>query len=258
MSRLLNADFYRMYSKKLLWLCTLSMMVAAAALCLMQYTAMDYEVSLDRVIFLPMAFYGIAVSVLIGVFTGEDFSDGVIRNKIISGHSRYSIYTSNLLVCYSACIIVYIMTIITALGIGINWFDINVTTEEVMRFAALGIFTCLAYSSIYCMITMLVRNKTAAIAMCMAIAFGMLFLALHTNAFLMRPEYKDGALNPQYAVGIKRILYEFLYDVNPTGQAAQLSMMKCLNPMRFILIDVLWVLITGILGTWMFNKTDIK
>lgn len=258
MSRLLRADFYHMYCKKWIWLCVLSMMFIAVGFCIMQYTAMDYEVGLDRVIFLPMSFYGVAIAALISILVGEDFSEGIVKNKIISGRTRVSIYFSNLVVSWAACITVYLLTVATAWGIGVNFFEVNVTISEIMRFVVLGCFTCLSYGSIYCMITISAGNKTIAVAICMSLAFVMLFLCLHSNSILVQTEYKDGIWNPHYVVGIKRLVYELLHDINPSGQAAQLSEMKCLNPVRFIAADLIMMVVTGVGGVLFFYKKDIR
>lgn len=258
MSRLFRADCYRMYTKKWIWLCSAMMIAAAAAFVVMQRTAMGYSVSVDRVIFLPMSVYGIAVAALVSLFAGEDFSDGVIRNKIISGRSRASVYFSNMLVCQMGCITVYLLTLIVTLSLGLLLFEINVTVGEVAFYTFLGLFTCMAYAGIYCMITMLAGNKSEAVAICMGLAFVMLFLCLHTNQILMQQEYKDGALNPNYVSGIKRSVYGLLHDLNPSGQAAQLSAMECLNRARFVITDLIWILTAGGAGAFFFEKKDIK
>lgn len=258
MIKLLRADLYRMYYKKWLWITVSAMAITAFALCVMQHTAMSYVVALDRVIFLPMTFYGIAMAALIGIFTGDDFNDGFIRNKIASGKTRASVYLSNLLTCRAAGITVYLLTTLTALGIGVIWFEINVTAADVLSFTALGLLTCLAYSGIYCMISTIVGNKAHSIVICMALSFFLLFLCLHTNEVLVQKEFVDGAFNPHYARGIRRIVFELLHDINPTGQAAQLSSMKCLSPVRFIIVDAVLILFTDAFGIWKFDKMDIK
>ena len=55
MSRLLPADLYRMFTKKWFWLSVLFMFIISVMFIFMQYTAMDYTVSIDRVLFLPMS-----------------------------------------------------------------------------------------------------------------------------------------------------------------------------------------------------------
>lgn len=257
MSRLLYADFARMYSKKRVWLYCVAMFAVAIMFVIMQYTAMDYVVSLDRVIFLPMSFYGVIVAALVSMFIGDDFSDGVIRNKLVAGRSRYAIYLSNLITVWTACIVIYIVSIVTTIGFGISLFENTITGTELMMFLGLGLMTCLSYGSIFGMLSMLIGNKSTAVLMCMGVAFAMLFFSLHTNDVVVQTEFKNGVLNPHYVSGIRRVVYEFLHNINPTGQAAQLSSMKCLDVRYWIGCSLLWILVATSVGNVAFQKKDI-
>lgn len=257
MRKLLCADGYRMYAKKWFWLCVVCMILLAVAFCMMQYTAMDYVVSLDRVIFLPLSVYGIAVAALVSQFSGEDFHSGVIRNKIIAGRSRASIYLSGMVSNVTACIVVYLLTIAVSLGIGRLLFPVNVTTGEIVWHLVLGLFLCLSYASLYHMIAMLTGKKTTAIVLCMGLSFLLLFLCLHTNQILMQEAFKDGLPNPHYVQGVKRTVYEWLHDWNPFGQAAQLSAMQCRNPARFVASDLGMAVLTSAIGIAGFGRKEI-
>ena len=258
MSKLLRADFYRMYHNKKIWLCVAAMTMIAIFFIIMQYSAMDYTVAFSRVIFLPMTFYGIAMSALISFFVGDDFSDGVIRNKIVAGRNRSSIYMSNLICTWSACIFVYIITIVITVGIGINLFENDVLLADFFVYLILGLFTSLAIGSIFGMISMLNCNKVVSVMICMGLAFGMLFLCLHTNQILVQQQYKNGVLNPHFADGAKRMVYEILHDVNPYGQIAGLSSMTCLSVIRWIGLDILWMMIAVGFGKVLFLRKDIR
>lgn len=258
MSKLLRADFYRMYHNKRIWLCVASMIVTAIFFIIMQYSAMDYTVAFSRVIFLPMTFYGIAIAALISFFVGDDFSGGVIRNKIIAGRSRSSIYMSNLICAWSACVVVYIFTVVITVGIGINLFENNVTLADFLKYFVLGLFSVLAFGSIFGMISMLNCNRVTSVMICMGLAFGMLFLCLHTNQILVQQEYKNGVLNPHFVEGTQRLLYGMLHDMNPFGQVAQLSSMTSLNVIRWIGMDLFWMIATAGFGKTLFLRKDIR
>lgn len=120
----------------------------------------------------------------------------------------------------------------------------------------LGMGMCLAYGSIYCTITMLCGNKTTAAVLCMGVAFFLLFASLHTNQIMVQPEYKNGAINPSYVDGFAKTLYAVLHDLNPTGQAAQLSTMYIFHHVRFFFCDLAWILPTAI-GMFIFNRKNI-
>ena len=247
-----------MYGKRRFWFFVTATVAIAVMFIIMQCTAMDYEVPISRVIFLPMSFYGVLTAALISLFIGDDFSDGVIRNKIVAGRSRHAIYLSNLVTVWSACLVLYLISAAVTTSVGIFLFEINISVKEFGGYLLLGIFTSMAYSSIYCILSMLIGNKSSAVMFCMALAFFLLFVCLHTNQIMVQPEYKDGIRNSLYAEGGKRLVYSLLHDLNPSGQAAQLSTMKYFNVFRWFCCDLFWILISVVLGPILFYKKDIK
>lgn len=257
MRKLLSADAFRIFRSKWFWLCLGGMLALVGAFVTMQYTAMDYTVPMSRVIFLPMSFYGMVVAALVSLFVGEDFSDGFIRNKIIAGCSRTSIFASNLIVSCLACTVIYLVTTLLTAGIGCLLFEIDVSVAQFLQHLVLGMGMCLAYSCIYCTITMVCGSKTTSTVLCMGLAFFLLVACLHTNQVMVQPAFKNGAPNPAYVDGFGKVVYSVLHDLNPSGQAAQLSAMEVFRPIRCILCDLLWVLIAGA-GCALFNRKNIQ
>ena len=143
-------------------------------------------------------------------------------------------------------------------SVGLPLFAHDVGGKEITAYFALGIMTVLAMGSLFYVICMCIGNRSVAITVCMALAFLMLFLCLHTNQILGQQPYKDGAVNLHYVSGAKRMCYELLHDVNPMGQIAQLSEMKCLNAIRWVVIDIVWLMSTCVGGVFLFGKKDIR
>lgn len=257
MRRLLSADMTRMLRSKWFWLCLGGMLAISVAFVVMQYTAVDYTVPLSRVIFLPMSFYGITTAALISMFVGEDFSDGFIRNKIVAGRSRYSIFASNLAVSSLACIIIYLVVTLFTASIGSFLFEADIISAKLVRYLLLGTGTCLAYACIYCSIVMICQTKSTATVLCMGMAFALLCASLHTNQVMIQPQYKNGELNAAYVAGFAKQVYAFLHDLNPTGQAAQLSTMEIFYPVQWIVCDLVWIVAAGIMSIF-FQRKNIK
>lgn len=257
MRRLLSADTFRIFRSKWFWLCLGGMLAMSIAFVVMQYTAMDYTVPLSRVIFLPMSFYGMAVAALVSLFVGEDFSDGFIRNKIIAGRSRGSIFASNLIVSSFACVIIYFVITLFTTSVGCLFFEIDVSLSRYLKYLIMGLGMCLAFSSIYCCITMVCGSKTTSAVLCMALSFFLLCACLHTNQIMVQPEIKNGLPNPAYVDGFAKVVYGILHDLNPSGQAAQLSTMDIFSPVRWILCDTFWILTAGV-GCALFNRKNIQ
>lgn len=257
MRRLLRADMYRMYHNKKIWIAALAMLAVAGMMIMMQYTAMDYEVPLSRVIFLPMTFYGLVSAAFVGFFVGEDFSEGTVRNKIVAGNGRNQIFMSQMVCVWSSSLLLYSLTTLLTVSVGLPLFTDDVSGGEIAAFFGLGCLTVLALGSIFCMISTGIGNRSVAVTICMGLAFIMLVLCLHTNQMIVQQPYKDGVLNPHYVDGWKRIAYELLHDINPMGQMAQLSAMNYLSLIRWIVTDVVWTLIGMGFGSIIFIKKDI-
>lgn len=257
MRKLFSADAFRMFHSKWFWLCLGGMLALAGAFIAMQYTAMDYTVPLSRVIFLPMSFYGLAVAALVSLFVGEDFSDGFIRNKIIAGSSRQAVFASNLSVSCLACTIIYLLTTLFTAAVALLLFENDVSASCFLQHLALGVGMCLAYGCIYCSITMVCGNKTSSIVLCMGLAFFLLVVCLHSNQVMVQPAYKDGMPNPAYVDGLAKAVYAVVHDLNPSGQAAQLSAMEVFQPLRCILCDLIWILLAGA-GCAVFKRKNIQ
>lgn len=255
---LIHADFLRLICGKWIWIAGMGMLALSLAFVAMQHSGMDYVVGLDRVVFLPLSFYGSIAAALVSLFIGDDFSDGCIRNKIIIGRSRISILLSGMLVSCIACIAVYLLMLMVTVSLGLALFENNVETGRLFHLAIMGACACCVYGCIYSMITFLIGRKTSAVVVCMMLSFGMLFLALHTNQVLVQEPLKNGAANPHYVSGAARQVYTWLHDLNPTGQAAQLSRMDCSSPLRWMLANLLWLAGCTAIGTTVFAKKNIR
>ncbi len=256
--RLLRADFYRLFRSRWLWLSALAMLLLSLGFVSMQYGGMDYVVALDRVVFLPLSFYGVIAAAMISLFVGEDFSDGCIRNKIAAGRSRSAIFLSHLMVCCFSCFALYLVMLAVTVSLGLVLFENNVPGRQLFSLAALGLLTCMAYAAIYCTLTILIGSRTSGVAVCMIVSFAMLFAALHTNQTVIQQPLKDGLPNPHYVSGMARHVYIWLHDLNPTGQAAQLSSMSCQSVLRWIGVNAAWMVLAAGVGRGVFARKDIR
>ena len=258
MIRILRADFIRLLKSFAFRLSLVGMLALASAFMATQATAMDYTVPLSRVIFLPMSMYGVAMAAFVSVFVGTDFSDGFIRNKLLVAKDRSSLVMSQIIVSCAACLIVYIVVTAFSAGVGRFFFENNVDVATLFRFFLLGLGMSLATGCLFSVITLLCGNKARAIIVCMGLAFGMLFLCMHTNEILVQTKYKNGILNPHYVSGFRRTLNGVVHDLNPCGQAAQLSSWEVWHPVRIVLFDPLLIASLSALGCRLFQKKDVN
>ena len=242
-NRILKAELYKIFHEKWLYLACFFMIIFSIGFILMQKTAMSYTVGINRVVFLPMVMYGIVISVLISVFVSEEFDDGFIRNKIIGNNNRREIYLTGLLSNLIASSIVYIITALFTLIVSYFLFSINIPIWDYVLYFIFGIFIMLVFVGIFYLISIAVGKKSKAIIINMGLAFIMLIAALIMNGMLMADNNS---------------LIQFLFDINPYGQTAQLTSMKSLDMRESIKIDAFLFIIFTICGIKYFNKKDIN
>ena len=258
MRNMLRADFARLQKSFAFHVSLVGMLLMAAVFMRIQASAMDYSVPLSRVIFLPMSMYGIAMAAFVSVFVGTDFSNGFSRNKLIVAKKRGSLVLSQIVVSCGGCLIVYSAVTAFSAGVGSFFFENNVDASTFVHFFILGMGMSVATGCLFTVLTVLCGSKTRAIVLCMGLAFGMLFLCLHTNAVLVQTEYKNSTLNPHYVGGIRRWICGILHDLNPCGQAAQLSAWEVWHPTRALIMSLAMAAGSSALGCLLFYKQDVR
>ena len=102
MNKLLSAGFFRLKKNLLFWLSMVFMAIAGISFPLAAYAdSQKYGLvyTLEGNFFTSAVFAVILSSVFCSLFIGADYSSGTIRNKVIAGHNRVSLYLANLVIC---------------------------------------------------------------------------------------------------------------------------------------------------------------
>ena len=71
-------------------------------------------------------------------------------------------------------------------------------------------------------------------------------------------QFGDMVENPAYVDGFQRTLYEFLYDLLPTGQSASINNLMFDRCGRWPILSLLVCLISTWTGWTVFRNKDIK
>lgn len=243
MNRLLKADFSRLFKSLIFKLGMIFSVGFALVIVIASY--IDFKVNAqtyaeygyttlnaDDFLFTGGFFMMFAVAVFIGIFVGTDYSDGTIRNKIMVGHRRSSIYLANYVACYAATLIFNFAYIITVLAAGMLLFG-NTAIELSAFFVNLGfmIITSASLNALFLFLAMLINNKAAASVTLLSLAIVLWFSAMLIVTRLDAQEYyqdvyhlnEAGELvqnkdvkNPKYLTGTKREVYEFMDDLLPS------------------------------------------
>ena len=277
MRRLLRTDFARMRHSKTLWL-TLAVMLALCLYLLadLGYRTVHYP---DRVarfendFFNYTPFLGFCCAMMVGMFTGADYSDGTIRNKLIVGNERLHIYLSHLIAGFAMGAAVVAVSVVPMLVIGLpisNGFSIP--NDRAAALILLSILTAMAFTSICTALAMGMQNRTAAVIVAFAVMIALFCGALIGRIKLNQPEtiapysLAEGALvqeeeqpNPFYVDGVEREVYQWIQDVQPYGQIVQIADGADPEYMgRWPFTSALVILVSSGIGYAIFRGKDIK
>ena len=279
MSRLLSADFAKLKKNKFFWLCMAGMAVFALFMKIMDYVSMreysDSVPSFESLLLIYTLVIGFLMAAFISLFVGTEYSDGTIRNKLIIGHTRVSIYLSNLITCFAAGVMMCLAYLIPALAVSVLLCRSDTTDFRMLLLMILYSFVLtLAFTSLYTLAGMICQNKalTAVITILVICFFSV--ASIYISAKLNEPETypeisafaDDGTVtsarqipNPGYVRGTQREVYQFLNDFLPTGQSVILMRgdTEASTPLLPLYSAGIAVAASGI-GIFIFRKKDIK
>lgn len=269
MNRLLSANFIRLWKDKVFWVCMIFMFGLSVYLSF----SMGEEQILDNLAFIFVIFIGIVQAAFCSLFIGTEYSDGTMRNKMIIGHKRASIYAANCIVCFAAGLMFVIIYLIPALIIGtirLGWFTVEF--KYVLLMLAITAFMIMAVTSFITMLAMLLSNKATCAVICVLCGVVILFVGVYIKSRLGEPQYYDGYVysdstgttvqerceNTNYLSGVKRDVYQFMLDFLPSGQAFEIVYWNVATPVRLLLYSLIIVVLSTGVGYGIFRRKDVK
>ena len=122
MSKLLYANFFRLWRNRLFQIGLGFMFFAGSFLVFQQYRQLvgyGINVKLDSTMFGYTIMIGVISSIFCSLFVSTDYNDGTIRNKVITGSRRAEIYIANLIVNIVASFLLCFSYILANIVIGI-------------------------------------------------------------------------------------------------------------------------------------------
>lgn len=275
MSRLLRADFARLRRNKAFWIGAAVMMLYGVTACISQYRTMvkyDVVIMLEEVFFSGYMIVGVVQAAFCSLFLGTEYSDGVMRNKLVVGGSREKIYFSNFLACAAAGLLFNLSYHLVVCTAGIPLFGFFQTEPRaVLGLLLTGTLMTVTFSAIFTLLGMLIQNKAMVSTVSLIGVFVALFIASYLMSMIGMPEFMDDIkvvdgvfqnveriANPNFLRGTKRQVYEFLLDFLPNGQAVQIGSLEAQNLGRMLLCSAGIIIGTGTAGILAFRKKDLK
>ncbi len=277
MSRLLSANFARLKRDKVFWIGLIVMFGFGAFSAVgshMRELETGYTIPLDHIFFTYTIFTGLLSAAFCSLFLGTEYSDGTVRNKLVVGHGRSSIYLSNLIVNSAACLSMDISYLLAVSAFGIPLLgSFEKGIKPVAALLGCAILMSLAFTAVFTLLGMLIQNRAVVSVVSIIGVVLLLFAAVYIKARLEEPEQYDsytymsvsGELvtdepepNPNYLRGTERDIYEFALDFLPTGQALQISGMSAQHLWQMPLYSVIIMILTTAGGLIVFRRADIK
>lgn len=286
MNRLLSAEFIRLYKS---FVFKLGMFFSAGlGIFIIMMRWMDVKThpqiyvklsaeyaNADGVIFVGGLYIVFAAAVFVGIFVGTEYGDGTIRNKLVVGHRRKSIYISKLVVCGAASLLMHVLYILVSLAAGsLLLGGTTMEVQEILLFTGAGVTAMLAMTSILLLLSMSIQSKAASSVACLLVTIVMLFTSLTIWQRLSAPQYYDSYAyvdentgevilgekeeNSKYLTGTKRKVYEVFNNFLPVSQLYQIVLNDKSNLGMIVIYDCLIVFFTAGAGIFIFQKKDLK
>lgn len=280
MNKLFHANLLRLRKSKAFWIGSAISVLLIVIACFNQYGMLqkygeaygDYRP--DSFIIGSILYLGVVSSVFCSLFIGTEYSDGVIRNKIITGTLRHTIYLADFSICAAASVATYLLCCLTGCAIAVPMFGPPaMPLPQLLLLLFDGILVCIASAAIYNFIAMMVPNRTHTAIICILSGILLLCISGYLVNALQQPEMVESVelftsnieeanivliKNPHYVTGFQRSLYEFLYDFLPTGQGIQINQMTVAHPLRLAAYSLVIILGVNLAGVYFFERKDIK
>lgn len=275
MRDLLYAGLARLRKNRVFWLAVILLALVAVGGVVTKYSDMvryDLQETFESAAFVYAVFGGCASAVFCGLFTGTEYSDGALRNKLIVGHSRRAVYLAQ-----------WSVSVVAALGMALAYLAAycllglpllgapQMSVGKLLTLVAVSLCTITAYTSLFHLVAMLQTHKSSAAVLCILLFLGLLVCGLVVQGMLEAPEFVteyeltvNGASaseprpNPKYLYGTVRAVWQFIHDLLPGGQSLQLSMANAAHPLTIALCAVGVSLLSCVGGVLAFENKDLR
>lgn len=266
MSRLLRAGFRRLFKDGTFWMLVVATLVIGTFTTLRSGLQAPTDNVLDTSMRGCAMYIWMAAVVFCVSFNGAEYVQGAIRNKVIAGNSRVSLYFSMLLTDLVAILILYAVYVLPYIAGG-AMVQAKLDVAQFWLFALVAIGTCVAGTFLFQMLTALLPKGAI---VCFVVAIGLFLCSMIIWSELQEPptyvDYEmaeDGSLsageeveNPGYVSGTKRQVYEFLMDALPTGQSLLLA--EGYEEPWMLVYSAAWCVLVGVTGVVLFRRKDLN
>ena len=271
MIKLLKAGFFRLKKDVIFWLFVF-LTIGIAGFTLFRYTSNE-GVHLDKIVNEFIMYIGLFIAIFVSIFVGKEHSQGIIRNKIIVGHSRISIFLANLIISIVASILCEIVYLVLVFLIGIPLFgQMQMSLSQFTMTLLNTVLVIISFCSIFNFISMICSEITVSttisiiLFIAMFIVEGSLYLTANTDKYITHTFIDENGvshiisqeLDPNYP-GDERVKQaKRIYLSIPQGQAMQIGSNDSEYLRQMPIYSIILICAINILGLYTFSKKELK
>lgn len=270
MNKLLYAGFSRLFKSNVFRITIIAAIIISSLIVLSNYpqneNAPEY---VSDIFFNFYQLIGIFSAVGISLTLGTEYSDGTIRNKLIIGHNRKSVYFSYLITNMVFMLIILAIHIIMTCSLG--YFLLGLGNISLVKICC-ALLSSMVYAAFFTAISTNCPNKAVNAVVCIIIALLMIVVANYAYNQLLEPEmtydgititqdgieYGNYIKNPAYVSGTFRMVLEIFLDIIPSGQLILIQSGECQHITLYPIYSVLILALITFTGCKIFYKRNIS
>lgn len=277
MRKLLSANLRALVRSRIFQLQLIGVTLFSAYVVLANYSpeiqASPFPLYLDDVFFNVYQLMGIVLAASTTLIVGAEYSDGTIRNKLVVGHTRLSIYFSMLLTQLLAVLPMLVGHGVVSYALGRALLEpCQLSPERFLLALLFCALNTLAFSALFVAISMNCSSKAVSSVAALLLALALTLGANTLGTKLLEPEmtydgititadgveFGEMVKNPAYVPPEQRPVYEFFYDLLPIGQIIQVQQGDFARMARWPAFTALFFLASTAGGYLLFRKKDIR
>lgn len=278
MRNLLSAELFRLLRSKFLGLTAVAVVgFMGVFLISTREQTLRYGQGLDSKLLYVFLLADLFCAVFCSLHLGQEYGEGAIRNKLMAGHSRNSVYLAGLLCSIVGSLFLVFAACFGALAFGLPLIGgFQLTARAIALLLLCGVGVTVVYASVYTLLSLLISSRALSVAACLLTSIVLMSFSQKIFSALEQPEHilsqyvftengatllknaGEGPLNPDYVDGVQRTVFQFINDLLPTGQAFQIANLSVERPWLLLGCSLALVLLTTGLGLFLFRKKDVK
>lgn len=274
MTRLLRANFARLWKTTSFWVCTAISAALSAASVVSGYMIRPISVEYMGTSMISNASNALLfIAIFAALYLGTDHSNGTIRNKLIIGRTRIEIYFANLITIIAIGIMQLGAACAASCAAGaFLGGKLGMPVGEFALKMAILVCAISAICALFTAIGMLCNSKSLIVTITLVSIFALMVTGAMIAQRLAEPELVTGASidengnlqiggqvpNPLYVSGVQRDILTAVNDVLPTGQLIQVETGMLGNAELMPLYSIGVLAVSTTVGAVVFRKKDMK